>query len=138
MGQVDRFSVSLDTELLAAFDRHISGRGYANRSEAVRDLIRDQLTADRLRRDGEPVVMVLSFLLDLDKADVSRTLAEKTCAHGGLVTSSCHFPLDDHSQAMVMVLRGTTGQAHAFAGEIQALCGVLHTRIVLLPVTTAI
>lgn len=138
MGQVDRFSVSLDTELLAAFDRHISGRGYANRSEAVRDLIRDQLSADRLRRDDEPVVMVLSFLLDLDKADVSRTLAEKTCAHGGLVTASWHFRLDDHSQAVVMVLRGTTGQTHAFAGEIQSLCGVLHTRIVLLPVTTAI
>ena len=45
MPQVDRFSVSLDTELLAAFDHHIAGKGYANRSEAVRDMIRDLLLA---------------------------------------------------------------------------------------------
>ncbi|MEK7732205.1 MAG: ribbon-helix-helix protein, CopG family, partial [Planctomycetota bacterium] len=52
---VDRFTVSLDTELLAAFDHHIAAKGYENRSEAIRDLIRDLLTATQLQKGGEPV-----------------------------------------------------------------------------------
>ena len=62
MPQVDRFSVSLDTELLAAFDHHIAGKGYVNRSEAVRDMIRDMLLAGRLPEGDDPVLAVPSFL----------------------------------------------------------------------------
>ena len=55
MACVDRFSVSLDTELLAAFDRHIAAHGYVNRSEAIRDLIRNILLAGRLEDEKTPV-----------------------------------------------------------------------------------
>ena len=52
MGKVKRFGVSIDEELCCVFDRHISEKGYSNRSEALRDLIRDHLVADQWNLDG--------------------------------------------------------------------------------------
>jgi len=137
MGQVDRFSVSLDTELLAAFDRHIATHGYENRSEAVRDMIRDLLVSDRLRREDEPIILVIAFLLDLDAAESIRRVAEVMATHADVVTSASHFPLEG-ALGVVMALRGPSGKAHAVAGELQSLRGVMHARLSVLPVSLTV
>ena len=81
MAQIDRFSVSLDAELLAAFDRHIAAKGYDNRSEAIRDLIRDLLITSRLKEGNDDVSAILTAavvakpdILLLEKVDLGSQL----------------------------------------------------------------
>ena len=94
MPQVDRFSVSLDTELLAAFDHHIAQKGYVNRSEAVRDMIRDMILSSRLPEGDDPVLAVLSFLCDQRTGDAAARLREVVIDAGDLVLGSWRTPAD--------------------------------------------
>src|SRR5437773_11819876 len=64
MAQLSRFGVSLEDDLLEAFDKSIGGQGYQNRSEAIRDLIRDHLIHKKVGKGNEEVVGVISLLYD--------------------------------------------------------------------------
>ena len=64
MAYLDRFGVSMDAELLAAFDGHLAERGYANRSEALRDLVREALARTRLRESSAGAMGVLSLVVE--------------------------------------------------------------------------
>ncbi len=96
MPQVDRFSVSLDTELLAAFDRHIAKRGYENRSEAIRDLIRDLLVASRMQQGDEPAAAILMLVCDHREGEAFKRLRSCLAAEADLVRGSLHMPIDEH------------------------------------------
>lgn len=133
MPQVDRFSVSLDTELLAAFDHHIAGKGYANRSEAVRDLIRDMLLTSRLPDCDEPVLAVLSFLCDQRTGNAAARLRDVVIEAGDLVLGSWYTPADQDCDVVVMTLRGPSDLVQAVANRIQALRGTAHSDLTLLP-----
>ena len=85
MPQVDRFSVSLDTELLAAFDRHIAAKGYENRSEAIRDLIRDLLINSRVLQGEEQVAAVLTVVCDHEAGEAAGRLRACLAKHAELV-----------------------------------------------------
>ena len=133
MPQVDRFSVSLDTELLAAFDHHIAGKGYVNRSEAVRDMIRDMLLTSRLPEGDHPVLAVLSFLCDQRNGDTAARLRDVVVEAGDLVLGSWHAPADQDRDVVVMTLRGPADLLQSVANRIQALRGTAHADLTLLP-----
>ncbi len=133
MPQVDRFSVSMDTELLAAFDHHIARKGYVNRSEAVRDMIRDMLLTSRLPDGDDPVLAVLSFLCDQRTGDAAARLRDIAIEAGDLVLGSWHTPADQDHDVVVMTLRGPSDLVQAAAERIQALRGTAHTQLTLLP-----
>ncbi len=134
MPQVDRFSVSLDTELLAAFDRHIAARGYENRSEAVRDMIRDLLVSSRLRRGDEQVVATLTVACDHRVGEASQRLRSHVGAHADLTVGSLHLPLDRDRDLVALGLRGPAGRVQALADQIQATRGITHGHLAVVPV----
>ena len=133
MPQIDRFSVSLDTELLAAFDRHIANRGYGNRSEAVRDMIRDLLVTSRLAGGNEPVVAVLTVVCDQGTGEVARRLRASLAAHADTVCGSLHVPVEQNRDALAIALRGTADVVRKLADEIQAMRGITHGRLSMIP-----
>ncbi len=134
MAQVDRFSVSLDTELLAAFDRHIGDRGYGNRSEAIRDLIRDLLVAGRLPDQREPVVAILTVIVDHRDGDPMKRLRTIRDADSGVVIGSFEVAVDEYRDSVAIGMRGPAGDVQTAADRIRALKGIRNGHLWAVPI----
>ncbi len=133
MPQIDRFTVSLDTELLAAFDRHLAARGYENRSEAIRDMIRDLLVTSRLQQGNEPVAAVLTVVCDHCVGEAAARLRACLNEHADLVHGSLHTPVDEHRDCLAIALRGSADRVQTVANQIQALRGLTHAHLSAVP-----
>ncbi len=133
MPQVDRFSVSLDTELLAAFDHHIAHKGYENRSEAIRDLIRELLVSGRIHQGNETIVAVLTAVVDHRDGDIAQRLRATLTAHADLVRGSLQITIDEDRDEYAIALGGPADGVHALANEIQAMRGISHGHLSSVP-----
>lgn len=135
MAQVDRFSVSLDTELLAAFDRHIAQKGYENRSEAVRDMIRDLLVSSRVSQGSEDIAGLLTVIVDNREGEVARNLRSALAREVDIVRGSLHITLDDHRDRFAIALHGSSDRVLALANGIRAMRGIAHGQFSAVPQT---
>lgn len=135
---MERVTISLDDSLLADFDRYIARKGYQNRSEAVRDLVRDRLEQDR-PGDAEPGYSVgcVSYVYDHHRRDLAQRLTGVQHDHHDIVLSSLHVHLDHENCLEVTLLRGPTPEVRAFAETLVAETGVRHGRIALTAVEVA-
>lgn len=124
MTTLDRFTVSLDTELLAAFDVHIAARGYVNRSEAIRDLIRDALTAARADEADGSLVAVITFICDLRSAAAPTRVRDIIVQASDLAPSPSQVPLDESHDLWLVTARGPSHSVSALANNIRAVRGV--------------
>jgi CopG family transcriptional regulator, nickel-responsive regulator len=124
---MERFTISLDDELARAFDAFIADRGYANRSEAVRDLIRARLEASTTyEADQGHCVASLSYVYDHDSRELAERLAARQHAHHDLTVASMHVHLDHEACLETVVLQGQTRAVRAFASALIAEPGVRH------------
>lgn len=133
----DRVTISLDTELLAAFDAYMSARRYDNRSEAIRDLIRDALSADDTNATGGDVMAVLTAICDAGVSDAASRLRALLADARDTVRTNLHFPLDPRRAAIVVVLRGPVADVRRLTEEVQAMRGITHGKTILLPLAPA-
>ncbi|MCW5569722.1 MAG: nickel-responsive transcriptional regulator NikR [Steroidobacteraceae bacterium] len=135
---MQRVTISLDDELAAAFDRLIEQRGYGNRSEAVRDLIRDRL--DREAQDRAPrghCVASLSYVYNHHERDLAERLAERQHARHDLVVATLHVHLDHENCLESAVLQGPVTAVRALAASLTAEPGVRHGHLNLVAVEQA-
>ncbi len=120
---LERFSISIEQELLKAFDRFLKKHGYNNRSEGVRDLVRKVLVGQEWR-ENEEVVGVISLVFNHHQ----RLLQEKITGiqHGfhHMISSTTHVHLDHHNCLEVVVARGPAGKIQALVNQLAALRGV--------------
>jgi CopG family nickel-responsive transcriptional regulator len=129
MSDLTRVSISLENVLLEAFDRSSTARGYATRSEAIRDLIRDHLVREESRRGGDSgveQVAVIMIVFDHHARELASRLIEKQHHHYELVVSSLHIHLGERHCLEVSVLRGPGAKVRHLGEEILATKGVLH------------
>ena len=136
MPHIDRFSESLDTELLAAFDHYIADKGYETRSEAVRDLIRDALAKGRPCHDDDVVVTTLNFVMEPGAGDTAERLHACLLRKSDLIRGSSRWPIDEKRESVTIVLFGRAGQVHALTDSIQSLRGVTNTRLATTTIAT--
>ena len=108
MSELTRVSISLESALLEAFDRSITAKGYANRSEAIRDLIRDRLIREEAARGKGEQVAVVTLVYDHHARELASRLIDKQHHHHQLVVSSLHVHLGERHCLEVAVLRGPT------------------------------
>jgi len=106
MSELTRISISLEDGLLEAFDRRNSAKGYATRSEAIRDLIRDRLIAEEAKQTRGEQVAVLTLVYDHHARELAAKLIDKQHHHHDLVVSSMHVHLGERHCLEVSVLRG--------------------------------
>jgi CopG family nickel-responsive transcriptional regulator len=106
MTKTTRFGVSLDSGLLRRFDALIGKLGYGNRSEAIRDLIRDRLTAREWEDNEAETVGVLALVYDHETRELTENLNAIQHKHIDLVVSSTHIHLDAHNCLEVIILKG--------------------------------
>ena len=130
MSQLSRFGVSLEDDLLEAFDKSIGGQGYQNRSEAIRDLIRDHLIQRKGGKGDEEVVGVISLLYDHRTHHLSDVLADLQHKAAVSVNASLHIHLDVHNCLEVIVVRGAADKVHEVAGKLIATKGVQNGRLI--------
>ena len=132
MADLTRISISLEDVLLAAFDRSLASRGYATRSEAVRDLIRDHLIREEAKGEqGEMAerVAVLTLVYDHHARELAARLIDKQHHHHDLVVSSLHVHLGERHCLEVSVLRGPASEVRHLGEELLSTRGVLHGEI---------
>ena len=130
MADLSRTGISLDQSLLQGFDELIARRGYRNRSEAVRDLIRDALLADVVDAN-EPVVGTLTLVYDHHVPNLTQRLTEAQHQNGARVMAATHVHLDHHYCLEVIILQGRSHELKAIAEHILALRGVELGKLVL-------
>lgn len=132
MADLTRVSISLEDVLLAAFDRSIASRGYATRSEAIRDLIRDHLIREEAKGEqGETTerVAVLTLVYDHHARELAARRIDKQHHHHHLVVSSLHVHLGERHCLEVSVLRGPAAEVRHLGEELLSIRGVLHGEI---------
>ena len=132
---MERFTISLDEKLASEFDRLIRERGYLNRSEAVRDMLRGKLDTLRLEEKQAPFcVASLSYVYNHHERDLAERLTELQHDHHDLVVAATHVHLDHESCLETVMLRGKTEVVRRFADALIAERGVRHGQVNLVPV----
>ncbi len=130
----DRFTVSLEPALAAEFSAFLARKGYDNRSEAVRDLIREALTRDRLEHAPEGgCVGVLSYLYDHHERELSKRLTEVQHDHHDLSVTTLHMHLDRDTCVETALLRGRAQDVLAFGETVMSRPGIQHGRLHRIP-----
>jgi CopG family nickel-responsive transcriptional regulator len=126
MSDLTRFSVSLEADLLEAFDRFVKEGAFATRSEAIRQLLRRTLTVEAFEGDDKPVTASLTLVYDHHRPHLVEKLLALQHDHTGQVVASMHVHLDHDRCLEVLVLRGTGEALRSLAASLRGLKGV-HT-----------
>ena len=124
MSQVERVGISLDKKLLGDFDKMIKAQGYNNRSEAVRDLIRDKLLNKKLSNDKAKVTAAVCIAYNHHSTELMHKLTSMQHDHLLETICSMHVHLDRHDCMEIIVLKGTAGQINKMADKIISTKGV--------------
>jgi len=128
MKKLVRFGVSLDHHLLADFDRLIAGRKYTNRSEALRDLIRDNLVGQEWIEDKQ-TVGTITFVYDHHVRDLTKKLTHVQHGFQGLILAGMHVHLDHDHCLEVLVVKGRGSEIRKVADALVSLKGVMHGKL---------
>jgi len=131
VGVLSRIGIALDSDLLKRFDRSIRHRGYTNRSEAFRDLIRDRLVTEQTAAPTATVVGTITLIYEHHASGISEKLTELQHAHHELVVSTSHAHLDHESCLEVLIVHGKSAAVEQFADRLIGLKGVQHGRLVM-------
>ena len=134
MSELVRTGVSIEADLLEEFDKVIARRGYGNRSEALRDLIRDMLVSEQIN-DNRPVVATVSMIYDHEKPELSRKLTATQHHHHHNVLAATHVHLDEKNCFEVVIMRGPAGEVKHLAEHMLSMRGVNHGKLVMSSVT---
>lgn len=126
-GELVRFSIAMPADLLDAFDGQIARRGEgANRSEAIRDLIRSSLVEEELRTPEAQVIGSLTMIYDRHTGDLTRRLDEIQHDYTPEIVSTMHVHLDHHNCLEILALRGKGERVYELADKLLGLRGVKH------------
>lgn len=132
---MERFTISLDEQLAQQFDALIKRLGYQNRSEAVRDMLRQRLEAERIEKAQAPhCIASLSYVYNHHERDLAARLMTLQHDHHDLSLSTMHVHLDHDNCLETVILRGPTIQVRRFADSVIAERGVRHGQLNLVPV----
>ena len=129
MGDITRFGISIDSDLLESFDRLISDKGYKNRSEAIRDLIRAAIVDEKKDAGQEEMVGTVTMVYNHHVRDLSDKLTEHQHQHHHQVISALHVHLDAHNCLEVLVLKGKSAEIKQIADELLGVKGVKNGRL---------
>ena len=125
MSSLVRFGVSLDKGLLEKFDRLIESKSYTNRSEAFRDLIRQELIQKQWQ-SGQEVAGAIILIYDHHKRELVNKLMDIQHEFGGMIISSQHVHLDHNNCLEIIAVKGSPKEAQKLADSLKSVKGVKH------------
>ena len=132
--QMERITITLDNELLAQFDEFMTRKGYLNRSEAIRDVVREKLEGERLETGAATdCIGCLTYIFDHNERELARRLTQSQHDHHDISLSTLHVHLDHDTCLEAMILRGPTDDVRIFSNGIVAQRGVRHGNLHIVP-----
>jgi len=124
-----RFGVSIDEKLLTKFDNIINDKGYVNRSEAIRDLIRDILVKDEISDPDAEAIGTLTLVYSHETHEISEKLNEVQHHYYKNIVSTTHIHLDEHNCLEVLILNGVAKEIQDLANKLLAIKNVKHGKL---------
>lgn len=132
---MERITMSLDSALAEQFDDFTKARGYKNRSEAMRDLIRQQLEKERLEKSDEGFcVAIMSYVYNHHELELASRITRVHHKHHELSLSSMHVHLDHDHCLEIALMRGRIKDVSVFSNALMAERGVRHGKITMVPI----
>lgn len=128
MSKLFRFGVSLEKELLDKFDHLIREKNYTNRSEALRDLIRQELIKKQWQRGGE-IAGAIIFVYDHHKRELLNKVTDIQHNFQKLIISTQHIHLDHHNCLEIIAVRGRPKEAQRLTDNLKSIKGVKHATL---------
>ena len=125
MASLVRFGVSLDRDLLLRFDRGIRSKNYTNRSEAIRDLIRQDLVRAQWQEGGE-IAGAITLIYEHHRRELVDKLLEIQHDFGKIIISSQHIHLDHRNCLEIIAVKGAAKEAERLADTLRSVKGVKH------------
>ena len=126
---LSRFSVSMPSDLLRRFDRLANERGYANRSQALADLIRTELVEHGGQEARKEIAATITLVYDHHKRNLQAQLTNLQHDHPGILLSVLHVHLDHHNCMEVLALRGPAREIRSLADALRTVKGVTHATL---------
>ena len=131
MSEIVRFSVSLEDDLLAQFDRYCKQQQYATRSEAIRQLLREQLTKEAWTEESRDAAGTLTLVYDHHRPQLRDHLTKLQHDNTDLVVSSLHAHLTHSLCLEVIILRGPAAKLQKIASQLRGLKGIYKGELVM-------
>jgi CopG family nickel-responsive transcriptional regulator len=125
MEKIVRFGVSMDSRLLKQFDKYINQKGYANRSEAIRDLIRNNLVEEEWKVGKGETVGTITIIYNHHKRELTDTLTNIQHKYHASMISTMHVHLDSHNCLEVLVVKGKAREIKIIADRLIGTKGVI-------------
>ncbi len=130
MDKVERFGVSMPEKLVKDFDAAIGAKGYKNRSEAIRDIVRNYLVEEDWSKKDCEVVGTLTIVYDHHKSDLQHEINHVQHEHTDCVVCSQHVHMDKHNCLETIVLKGMASDVQRIADSLISTRGVKHGRLI--------
>jgi len=130
MPVLERFGVSMEDDLLARFDELISERGYGSRSEAIRDLVRQELVKEEWADPNVEVVGTITLVYEHHEHALAKVLPELQHQYHDCVVCSTHIHMDAHNCLEVIIVRGVSSKVKLIANTLLSTRGVKHGQLV--------
>lgn len=130
MSELIRYGVSMEAELATQFDELIRRRNYTNRSEAIRDLVRQELTRQAWQQQAGRLVGTITLLYNHDVREIESRMVSVQHEHHDMVVSTMHVHLTRKHCLEVVVVRGEAADIRALADRLISSRGVLHGELV--------
>jgi CopG family nickel-responsive transcriptional regulator len=131
MEKITRFGVSIEPDLLEKFDQITKKKGYSNRSEAIRDIIREHLVIEHVKDPSAEVIGTLTMVYNHHTGALTDRLLEIQHDHYQEILTTTHIHIDHTTCLEVLVLRGKTQDIQTLADTIKALKGIKHGELVI-------
>ena len=131
MEKITRFGVSIEPDLLKKFDKVIKKKGYKNRSEAIRDIIRKNLITERTEDPNSEAIGTLTMIYDHHAGNLTNRLLDLQHHHHKEILTTTHIHVDHDNCLEVLVLKGKTRNIQKLADNIKSLKGIKHGELVI-------
>jgi CopG family nickel-responsive transcriptional regulator len=128
MSELFRFGVSLEKGLLDSFDQLIKEKNYTNRSEAIRDLIRQELVKKQWQK-GREIAGAIVFIYDHHKRELLNKVTDVQHDFQKVIISTQHIHLDHNNCLEIIALRGNPKEAQSLQDNLRSIKGVKHATL---------
>jgi CopG family nickel-responsive transcriptional regulator len=135
MEKITRFGVSIDPILLRNYDQLIKTEGYSNRSEAIRDLIRNTIVKNKITNPQQEAIGSLTIIYDHHSSNLTTRLLEIQHHHHTDILATTHIHIDHYNCLEILVLKGKVGSIQKLADTIKSLKGIKHGDMVITDAT---
>ena len=129
MSEITRFGISINSSLLQKFDQLIDRKGYTNRSEAIRDLIRDSLVGAAWESGSQEMLGTITIVYNHHTRELSDLLTHLQHQHFRSIISTTHIHLDEHNCLEVLIIRGKGKDVKKISDRLIGTKGVKHGKL---------